>query len=66
MKLWKEVLKSEMFLEFLLWFSRLRTQHSTHEVVVSIRGLIQSGVATRCSIGHRCSSDLCCHGCGVG
>lgn len=44
--------------EFLLWLNGLRTQHSLCENASAIPGLIPwvgSDIATRCSVGHRCS-----------
>ena len=47
---------------FLLLFSALRTQHSVCEGVGSIPGFArwvkETGIATNCSVGHRCGSEL--------
>ena len=56
--------------EFLLWLSRLRTQHSAHEVVGSIPGLTQCVKDPALPQGTAQVADVawmwCCCGCGVG
>ena len=60
----------KLLLEFLLWLSRLRIQHSVYEDEDSIPVLDQwvkdLALLQGSGIGHRCGSDPMCCGCDVG